>query len=96
MKSKTAILIPVLVVLSLAVVAFAAEMQKGTIKDVDIQAGTITFCQEGTTTDMTFKADKGIDLTTVKPETKAEVTLDMGTVKAIREMKRPRKAPVGC
>jgi hypothetical protein len=45
---------------------------------------------------MTLKADKGIDLTTVKPETKAEVTLDMGTVKAIREMKRPRRAPVGC
>jgi putative cell wall-binding protein len=67
MKSKTAVLISVLVVLSLAVVAFAAEMQKGTIKDVDIQAGTITFCQEGTTTDMTLKADKSIDLTTVKP-----------------------------
>lgn len=96
MKRNAAILISVLVLLSLAAVAFAAETRKGTIKAVDIKAGTITFCPEGTTSDMTLKADRGIDLSTVKPETKAEVTVDKGTVKGIKEMKMPRKAPVGC
>jgi hypothetical protein len=95
MKRNAAILISVLFVMSLAVIAFAAEMQKGTIKSVDIKAGTITFCQEGTTTDMTLKADKSVDLHMVKPEMKAEITVDMNTVKNIKEIMRP-KANYGC
>jgi hypothetical protein len=96
MKRNAAVLIAAMFILSLAAIAYAAEMQKGTIKDVDIKAGTITFCPEGSTTDTMLKVDKDIDLKTVKPDTKAEVTVDMGTVKALKEMKKPRRAPIGC
>jgi hypothetical protein len=95
MKRNGAILIMVLVFAALAALAIAAEIQRGTIKDVDVKAGTITFCPEGTTKDMTLKADKSIDLRSVKPETKAEVTVDMNTVKGVKEIKRP-KASYGC
>jgi len=95
MKKGTAILISVIFIVSLAAIAFADETRKGTVKGVDTKAGTITFCPEGTTKDMTLKADKSVDLDKVKPETKVEVTLDNNTVKGIKEMKKP-KAPVGC
>jgi len=95
MRRSVAVLIVVAFMVSLAGIAFAAEMQKGTIKEVDPKAGTITFCQEGTTNNITLKADKSIDISKVKPDTKAEVTVDMGTVKDIKEMKKP-KAAVGC
>jgi putative cell wall-binding protein len=95
MKRFAAVLISVVVIISLAVVAFAAETQKGTIKGVDSKAGTITFCPEGTTKDITLKADKSVDLTKVKPDTKAEVTVDKDTVKGIKEMKKPKPA-IGC
>ncbi len=95
MKRTAAILIPVIFIVSLAAIAFAADTRKGTIKGVDTKAGTITFCPEGTDKDMTLKADKSVDLSNVKPETKVAVTLDKNTVKGIKEMKKP-KAPVGC
>jgi len=95
MKRSIAVLISVVLIVSLATIAFAAESQKGTIKGVDSNAGTITFCREGTSDNITLKADKGIDLSKVKPDTKAEVTVDKGTVKDIKEMKKP-KAAVGC
>ena len=95
MKSSAVVIISVVLIMSLAAIAFAADTQKGTIKGVDPNAGTITFCPEGTTTNTTLKADKSIDLSKVKPDTKAEVTLDKGTVKDIKELKKP-KAAVGC
>ena len=95
MKRLAAVLISVVVIIVLTGVAFAAETRKGTIKEVDTKAGTITFCPEGTTKDITLKADKSVDLSKVKPDTKAEVTLDKDTVKDIKEIKRP-KAAVGC
>jgi putative cell wall-binding protein len=95
MKRFAAILISLVVIISLAAVAFAADTQKGTIKSVDPKAGTITFCPEGTTDNVTLKADKSIDLSKVKPDTKAEVTVDKDTVKGIKELKKPKPA-VGC
>ena len=95
MKRSIAVLISVVLIVALASIAFAAEAQKGTIKGVDSKAGTITFCQEGTSDNITLKADKSIDLSKVKPDTKAEVTVDKGTVKDIKEIKKP-KAAVGC
>jgi hypothetical protein len=95
MKSKAAVLIAVLLILSVAMVAVAAEMQKGTIKAVDSEKGTITFCPEGTTTDMTLKADKSVDLGMVKVDTRAEVTVEKGMVKDIKEIKKPRPM-LGC
>ncbi len=44
---------------------------------------------------MTLKADKTIDLGKLKPDTKAEVTVDKGTAKAVKEMRTPKPA-VGC
>ncbi len=95
MKRFIAVLISVVFMVALASIALAAETQKGTIKGVDSKAGTITFCQEGTSNNITLKADKGIDLSKVKPDMKAEVTVDKDTVKDIKEMKKP-KAAVGC
>ncbi len=95
MKKSVSVLISVIFIVSMASFVFAAESQKGTIKGVDPKAGTITFCPEGTNKDMTLKADKSVDLSKVKPDTKAEITLDKDTVKEIKEMKKP-KAAVGC
>ncbi len=95
MKRFIAVLISIVFIVVLASIAFAAETQKGTIKGVDSKAGTITFCQEGTSNNITLKADKGVDLSKVKPDMKAEVTVDKDTVKDIREMRKP-KAAVGC
>jgi len=95
MKTSVVILVSVLLVVAMASVAVAAEPQKGTVKGVDRGAGTITFCPEGTTHDLTLKADKSIDLEKVKPDMKAEIMVDKDTVKAIKEMKKP-KASVGC
>jgi hypothetical protein len=95
-KRTAAVVIAALVVLSLATVAVAAEMmQKGTIKGVDSKAGTITFCPEGSNMDMVLKADKGVDLSVVKPNTKAEISVEKDRLKSIKELRRP-KAPVGC
>src|SRR5512135_3355256 len=95
MKRSAVVLLAVVLVLTVSSFALAAESHKGTIKGVDPKAGTITFCPEGTQKDMTLKADKSIDLSTVKPETKAEISVEKGTVKDIKEMKKP-KASVGC
>ncbi len=95
MKKSMLILTAVVLVLSVASAVFAAEQHKGTIKAVDPTVGTITFCPEGTTQDMTLKVDKSIDLGNLKPDTKAQVTVDKGTVKEVKEMKKP-KASVGC
>ncbi len=95
MKKSAFVLVIFVLVASLASFAFAGESRKGTIKSVDTGAGTITFCPEGTNKDLTLKADKSVDLTRVKPDTKAEITVDKDTVKDIKEMKKP-KAAVGC
>lgn len=95
MKKIGSVFIVVFVMVSFMSLAWAAESRKGTIKDVDTKAGTIIFCPEGTTSDMMLKAGKGVDLSKVKPDTKAEITVEKGTVKEIKEMKKP-KAPVGC
>ncbi len=94
MKKIASVLVVVIVMVSFVPFAFG-ETKKGTIKAVDAEAGTITFCPEGTTTDMILKADKSIDLSKVKPDTKAEVKIEKDTVKDIKEMKKP-KAAVGC
>jgi carbon monoxide dehydrogenase subunit G len=96
MKKVAAILAVVVLVVSLVSLVFAAEAKMGTIKGVDEKAGTITFCPEGTTSDMTLKAEKGVDLSKVKADTKAEVVVEKDTVKEIKEMKAKPKAAVGC
>jgi hypothetical protein len=95
MKKSAGVLISIVLIVSLASFGFAAESQKGTIRSVDAGAGTITFCPEGSNKDIQLKADKSVDLTRIKPDTKAEITVDKDTVKDVKEMKKP-KAAVGC
>ncbi len=95
MKKSAAFLAGIVFIVSLAAFSFAAESQKGTIKSVDAGAGTMTFCPEGTNKDVKLKADKSVDLTRIKPDTKAEITVDKDTVKDVKEMKKS-KAAVGC
>jgi hypothetical protein len=95
MKKSAFIMVMVVVLVSCLSLAFAAEAKRGTIKAVDTKAGTITFCPEGTTEHMTLKADKSVDLSKIKPDTKAEVTVEKDTVKDIKSMGKP-KAAVGC
>jgi hypothetical protein len=96
MKKVAAVLVVVALALSLVSLVFAAEAKMGTIKSVDAKAGTITFCPEGTSSDMTLKADKSVDLSKIKADTKAEIMVEKGTVKEIKEMKAKPKAAVGC
>ncbi len=95
MKKVAYVLASLLLIVSLASFGFGAESQKGTIKGVDAGTGTITFCPEGTNQDVKLKADKSLDLTRIKPDTKAEITVDKDTVKDVKELKKP-KAAVGC
>ncbi len=97
MKQAAAVLavLALVVALSATGLALAAEMQKGTITGVDLKAGTISFCPEGTSEDLTLKADTGVDLSKVKPDMKAQITRDKDRVTEIKEMKKPRAA-VGC
>ncbi len=89
--------ISVLVSLAMALFLFAssaaaADKVKGTIKGVDEKASTIKFAKEGASEDEVLTVDKGVDLKKVKPNAKAELTVDGGVVKEIKAEKR-RTAP---
>ena len=98
MKKVAAILAVVILVVSLVSLVFAAEAKMGTIKAVDAKAGTVTFCPEGTNTDMTLKADKSVDLSKVKAGDKVEVSVDKDTMKSMKAAAPAAKpkASVGC
>ncbi len=93
MKKVAAVLAVVVMVVSLVSLAFAAE-QKGTIKSVDAKAGTAVFCAEGTTNDVTLKADKAVDLSSLKAGEKVMVTVDKDTLTSVKKARS--KAAVGC
>lgn len=93
MKKLLVVAVAVVLVVSLSVVAFAAEMKKGVVKSVDAKAGTIVFTVEGGS-DMNLKVDKGVDLNNVSVGMKAEISIQDDVVKEIKAM---RKRPVvGC
>ena len=94
MKKFSVILAAVLSLCLVVSLAFAAESKKGTIKGNDEKAGTITYCTEGTTTDMTLKVDKSVDLKNVKKDSKAEVMIEKDTVMSIKAA--GKKPVVGC
>ncbi len=98
MKKIAVVLAIVVLVVSMASFAFAAGMEKGTIKSVDAKAGTVVFCPEGGK-DMTLKADKAVDLSKIKAGDKVEASVEKDTLKHV--MAAPaaapaKKAPVGC
>jgi hypothetical protein len=94
MKKAAAILAVVVLVVSLVSLSVAAEAMKGTIKSVDAKAGTAVFCAEGSTTDVTLKADKTVDLSKMKAGEKVMITVDKDTVTSVKAAKA--KAAVGC
>lgn len=97
MKKVAAVLAVALMVVSLFSLAFAADMQKGTVKAVDAKAGTITFTADGSTADVVLKADKSVDLGAVKAGEKVEISVEKDTVMSLKEApKAKKKAPVGC
>jgi hypothetical protein len=93
MKKVAAVLAGVVLVVSLASLAFAADKKKGTIKSVDAKAGTVVFTADGGK-DETLKADTSLDLGKVKAGEKVEITVENDTVKSLKAAKP--KAPVGC
>lgn len=98
MKKAAVVLTVAVLVVSLVSLVFAAEMKMGTIKAVDAKAGTVTFCPEGTTTDMTLKADKSVDLSKVKVGDKVEASIEKDALKAVKAAAPAAKpkAAVGC
>jgi hypothetical protein len=103
MKKAAAILAVMVMVVSLVSLVFAAGPTNGTIKSVDAKAGTAVFCAEGTTTDVTLKADKAVDLSKVKAGDKVEAMIEQGTLKSVKAAAAPaaapaakKKAAVGC
>jgi len=94
MKKAAAILAAAILVVSLFSLAFAGEM-KGTIKSVDAKAGTAVFCAEGTSADVTLKADKSVDLGKVKAGEKVMITVDKDMLTSVKAAAKP-KAAVGC
>lgn len=97
MKKIAAVLTVVVMVVSLVSMVFAAEMKKGTIKSVDAKKGTVVFCAEGGTTDMTLKADKSVDLGKVKAGEKVEVSVEKGMMKSMKALPAAKPKPaVGC
>lgn len=97
MKKVAAVLAVAVMVVSLFSLAFAAEMQKGTVKAVDAKAGTMTFVADGTTADVVLKADKAVNLGAVKAGDKVEISVEKDTMKSLKAAAAaPKKAPVGC
>ncbi len=98
MKKIGVVFAVVIFVVSLVSLAFAAGMQKGTIKSVDAKTGTVVFCEEGTNKDVTLKADKSVDLGKINAGEKVEVSIEKDMLKHV--MAAPAaakpKAPVGC
>ncbi len=100
MKKVLVVLAVAVLVVSMVSLVFAAEAKMGTIKKVDAKAGTVVFCPEGTTTDMTLKADKSVDLGKVKAGEKVEVSVEKDVLKGVKAAPaapaaKP-KAAVGC
>jgi Cu/Ag efflux protein CusF len=95
MKKITAVLAAAVLVVAMASMVFAADMKKGSIKGVDTKAGTVVFCPEGTTAEMTLKADKAVDLSKVKVGDKVEVSVEKDMMKSMKPAAKP-KAAVGC
>ncbi len=101
MKKAAAVSAVLVLAVSLVSMVFAAEAKKGTIRGIDEKAGTILFCPEGTSDDITLAVDKSVNLKSIKPDTKAQISVEKvhgkETVKSIEVMKAALRRPaVGC
>jgi hypothetical protein len=97
MKRFTAVAAAMVLVVSMVSMVFAASMQKGVIKSVDVKAGTVVFSAQGSTADVTLKADKGVDLTKIKAGDKVQASIENDVIMQVKSaMEAKPKAPVGC
>jgi carbon monoxide dehydrogenase subunit G len=96
MRKAVSILVTLVFFFSLtAAFAAAAEQMKGTIKAVDEKAGTVTFCPEGTTKDHVMKVGKDVDIKSIKPDTKVEISVEDNRVTNVKKIKK-RMMIEGC
>lgn len=91
MKKIAVVLAAVVLVVAFVSLSFAGEV-KGTVKSVDAKAGTVVLTADGK--DMTLKADKSVDLGSLKAGQKVEANVDQDTLKSVKVAKP--KAAVGC
>jgi Cu/Ag efflux protein CusF len=82
-KKIIVVLTAAALVVCLVSLAFAAATQMGTIKSVDVKAGTVVFCAEGGK-EVTLKADKSIDLDKIKAGDKVEISVEDSTLKSVK------------
>lgn len=90
MRKAVSILVTLVFFFSLTAFAAAAEQMKGTIKAVDEKAGTVTFCPEGTTKDHVMKVGKDVDIKSIKPDTKVEISVEDNKVTNVKKIKKMR------
>lgn len=95
MKMATSIVMALVFTLSLATAAFAAEHMRGTIKAVNEQAGTVTFCPEGTTSHHVMEVGKDVDIKNIKPDTKVEISVEDNKVTHVK-IEKKRMMIEGC
>jgi hypothetical protein len=97
MKKSVAVLVVVLVSLCLVgSFAFAGEM-KATVKAVDAKQGKIVVTMDGK--DHELKAEKDVDLSSVKAGEAVEISMDKNMLKSIKAAGTAAPAPkasVGC
>ncbi len=95
MKKIAVVLAVVVLVVSLVSLA-VADTKKGTVKSVDAKAGSVVLTVDGK--DMTLKADKSVDLGTLKAGEKVEANVEKDVLKSVKAeapAAKP-KAAVGC
>lgn len=95
MKKLSVVLVVVLSLCLVVSLAVAGEM-KATVKSVDAKAGSLVVTVDGK--DMTLKADKSVDLGTVKAGDKVDLMVEKDMVKSMKAAApaAKSKAPVGC
>jgi Cu/Ag efflux protein CusF len=100
MKGITVICLAVVLAVSFALSAFAAETMRGTIRGIDKAKGTITFCPEGTNERMPLDVSKAVDLKNIETDTKVEINVETRegkkSVSDIKVLQKKRKAIEGC
>jgi Cu/Ag efflux protein CusF len=88
------------VALSFMLSAFAAESMKGTIPGIDKKQRTITFCPEGTTSEMPLEVDKSVDLPNINTDMKVQINVETKdgkkSINDIKTLEKKRKAIEGC
>ncbi len=95
MKKRMVIMAVIFLVAFTASLVLAAESKTGTIKSVDAKDGSVIFCEEGGSKEISLKADKSVDLGTAKAGGRVRILIDKNMLMHIMPAPAP-KASVGC